>query len=355
MKNMMTTVLALSMLMACNKPVNPDNNEGKDDKPEQPEMTEPQFAKGADIGWVTEMESKGYKFYGQDGEQKECTALMKDLGCTAIRHRVWVNPAEGWCSLSDLLVKCRRVKENGMDLMVDFHYSDSWADPGKQNIPAAWTGHSADELASKVTSHTKEVLQALKSEGISVSWVQVGNEVTNGMLWPTCKVQGQDAAAFVKVFNAGSKAVKEIYPNAKVVLHIDNAWKGETVKWFYDLMAKAGADYDIIGLSLYPSYWDDNAKAYPDWKSKTYAAVNTIKGLNASYGKDVMLVEFGMPASQPDKAKAALQYVLDNTRDLKFFKGIFLWEPESEKERNGYDYGAFASGKPTAAMEPFKN
>lgn len=333
-------------------------------KPEPSPKPEPEpvpvvksFAKGADIGWVTEMESKGYKFYNAAGQERECTALMKELGCNAIRHRVWVDPSKGethanWCNMEDLLVKCRRVKACGMDLMVDFHYADGWADPGKQPIPASWTDHSAAALAQNVAEHTKSVLQALKDNGVNVKWVQVGNEVTNGMLWETCRVKGSDAANFVKVFNAGAAAVKEVYPDAKVILHIDNAWNTDTVKWFYDLMLKAGAKYDIIGLSLYPSYWEGSG--YPAWETKVTKAVNYLSTIYNSYRKEIMFVEFGMPASEPGKAKEALKYILDKTKDMDYFTGVFLWEPESEKSRNGYDYGAFKDGKATEATDPFK-
>ena len=110
--------------------------------------------------------------------------------------------------------------------------------------------------------------------------------------------------------------------------------------------------YDMIGLSLYPSYSD--TADYPDWTTKTYAAVTNFSTLHETYSKPVMLVEFGMPVSEPAKAKAALQYVLDNTKDYDWFKGVFYWEPESEHSRNNYDYGAFSGGKPTIALDPFK-
>ena len=107
----------------------------------------------------------------------------------------------------------------------------------------------------------------------------------------------------------------------------------------------------MIGLSLYPSYWDDKANAYPDWTTKTYAAVSNFKTLHDKYGKPVMLVEFGMPASEPEKAKAAFKYVLDGVASYDWFKGVFYWEPESEKSRNGYDYGAFLNGKSTGVID----
>ena len=311
------------------------------------------FAKGADLGWVTEMESRGYRFYSPQGVEMECTELLHGIGFNAVRHRVWVDPADGWCNKEDVLVKCKRAQALGMKIMIDFHYGDSWCDPGKQPVPAAWKGHNADQLAKDVSGHTEEVLSLLKSNGIDVAWVQVGNEVTNGMLWETCRVKGSEAGNFIKVFNAGAAASRKVFPEASVILHIDNGWKSDTVFWFFDLMGQA--DYDMLGFSLYPSYWDSSRKEYPDWKQKTQQFVNNLDAFHKKYSKPIMLCEFGMPASEPQKAKDALQYLLDNTSRSDWFKGIFLWEPESEHSRNGYDYGAFADGKPTIALDPFKN
>ena len=309
------------------------------------------LVKGADISWVTEMESRGFKFYNAAGQERECTALMAELGLNAVRLRVWVNPAGGWNGTADVVEKARRARALGMKVMIDFHYSDSWADPGKQNLPAAWKGKDAAAMAAAVETHTKEVLQALKDAGIDVAWVQVGNEVTNGMLWDSGRVAGSNAGEFVNYFHAGRQAVKAVFPQAQVILHLDNGWNLTTLNWFLTLMKGRSLQYDILGLSLYPSYWENGA--YPDWTPKVQQFVQNLPTLHDSYGKPVMLVEFGMPAGAPAKAGAALQYILDNTRDYDWFQGVFYWEPESEKSRNGYDYGAFSGGKPTEALKPF--
>ena len=322
--------------------------------PEPEPPVETFFAKGADIGWVTEMESRGYKFYSPLGDEMECTALLRRIGFNAVRHRVWVNPADGWCNKEDVLVKCKRAQALGMKIMIDFHYGDSWCDPGKQPVPAAWKGHNADQLADDVAGHTEEVLSLLKSNGIDVTWVQVGNEVTNGMLWETCRVKGSEAGNFIKVFNAGAAAARKVYPETTIILHIDNGWNRETAQWFFDL-TDGKADYDMMGFSLYPAYWDDSLGGYPDWKPKTQLFVDNLGAYYTKYKKPIMLCEFGMPARQPEQSKAALQFLLDNTKDKEYFMGIFLWEPESEPSRNGYDQGAFSNGTPTLALSPFND
>ena len=326
------------------------------------------FAKGADIGWVTEMEANGYKFYNSAGAEKELTALLKEIGLNSVRYRVWVNPSAGYNGKADVLAKCRRAQALGMQIMIDFHYSDTWADPSHQIVPAAWQDYtSSSQMANAIAAHTKDVLQTLKNNGINVTWVQVGNEVTVGMLrhkgtessysdigsTVSGKIVSNQVGHFVEYLNAGYDAVKAVYPEAGVILHIDNAWKDNA--WYFTLMDNNGAKYDMIGLSLYPSSWDDTAKEYPDWTTKTQQAVSRFGTLHSTFAKPVMLVEFGMPVSQPDKGKAALQYILTQmSGNHDWFKGVFWWEPEAESSRNGYDYGAFSGGKPTAALDPFK-
>ncbi len=330
----------------------PGNNPESGPEPAVEPSLENFFSKGADISWVTEMESKGYSFRNREGKEMECTALMKELGMNTVRLRVWVNPPEGWCAKEDVLLKAKRAQDLGMRIMIDFHYSDWWADPGKQNVPEEWKGFDADRMTQAVEAHTTEVLQYLKDAGIDVTWVQVGNEVENGMLWESGRVSGQKADTFIRYFNAGARAVKKIYENASVILHISNSWKTGTLTWFYDLMQAGYANYDIIGLSLYPSYWENGA--YPDWNGKTKNAVYNFKMLHDRYSKPVMLVEFGMPNALPEASRDCLEYILDSTEDYEWFKGVILWEPEAEKSRFNYEYGAFSDGMPTIALDPFK-
>ncbi len=350
---MKKTVLLLSgilLLISCS-----ESKSSSTDEPATADFAVPTYAKGADISWCTEMESSGYKFYTSDGTLSECLTLMQKLGVNAIRLRVWVNPSDGWCGKEDVITKAVRAQRHGMAIMIDFHYSDTWADPSKQTIPSAWSSYGVDEMTRAVSDHTTDVLQDLKDAGVeNVCWVQVGNETNTGMLWTLGSVSTANKGAnFIKFANAGYDAVKAIYPDALVILHHSNAQELAKNQWFYDILKAGGAKYDMIGLSLYPSYWSDSVGGYPDWTTYTYAAVSNFTTLHERYDKPVMLVEFGMPQSEPEKAKAALQYVIDNTKDYDWFKGVFYWEPESEPSRNGYAYGAFSSGRPTAALDPF--
>ena len=178
-KYMLTALLVLSS-SACGSH---GNEQSGTDNSDTPAPSKTSFTQGADISWVSEMEKKGLKFYNHEGIETDCFQLMKELGINAIRLRVWVNPKDRWNGKQDVVNKARRAKEQGLDVMVDFHYSDSWADPGQQFKPKAWIGKSVAELKTAIAAHTIDILQALKAEDISPRWVQVGNEIRPGMLW----------------------------------------------------------------------------------------------------------------------------------------------------------------------------
>jgi arabinogalactan endo-1,4-beta-galactosidase len=359
-----TFLISLAICGCSDNPYGPTGHipSGKEPGSDEP-VASGEYAKGADISWLTEMEKDGQKFYTSEGREMECTALMKELGFNSIRLRVWVNPDGGWCAMEDVLVKARKAKEAGMRIMIDFHYSDSWADPSKQNIPAAWKDYDVTEMTAAVKSHTSEVLQLLKHNGIEVEWVQIGNEVNSGMLWPSGKVEGKQAGNFISYVNAGYASVKDIYPSAKVIIHVSNGHDKGLFEWFFDLMKLGNARYDIIGMSLYPSWWENNG--WRDWKVNTDICLDNIRSLSSRYGKPVMICEFGMPVSQETMSREAVEYLFGETRKIESCHGIFYWEPQTDgvwKPSNyaalgwgAYNMGAFRNGKATSALEPFRN
>ncbi len=326
----------------------PDNNGQEDEKEEEKPRPAAEFAKGADISWVTELEARGEKFYNRNGEERECTALMKELGMNAIRLRVWVNPADGWCGREDVLKKALRAKELGMRLMIDFHYSDSWADPGKQNIPAEWKEYNLTEMKQAVADHTAEVLTLLKENGIDVEWVQVGNETTDGMLWEMGRCSTYPGN-YAKLSNAGYDAVKSVYPDATVIVHVDRGDDYERHNWLFSELKRNGGKFDMIGMSLYPSYIEKG------WKPATQDCLNNITRLSKQFGCRVMVCEVGMPWDDKD-AKAMLTMLIEGARTTKLCDGVFYWEPEAPNGYNGgYSLGAFDNGAPTEAMDAFMN
>jgi arabinogalactan endo-1,4-beta-galactosidase len=144
----------------------------------------PTFAKGADVGWVSEMEASGRVFRNRDGKAEDLYAILKEQGMDAIRLRVWVNPQDGWNGVADVVAKAKRAQAAGMRIMIDFHYSDSWADPQQQTKPRAWAGYTAPQLAAAVAAHTRATLGALRDAGGAPTGVQGGNETRTGLVWP---------------------------------------------------------------------------------------------------------------------------------------------------------------------------
>lgn len=315
------------------------------------------FAKGADISWLTQMESEGMKFYNSYGAETECTQVIKEAGFNSVRYRVWVNPEDGWNSKEDVLKKALRAKDLGMKIMIDFHYSDSWADPGKQNPPAAWAGYDIDKLAEAVADHTTEVLNLLKDNGIDVTWVQAGNETTTGMLWPLGKYSENGGKNYARLTNAAYDAAKSVYPDCKVIVHLDCGNDITRYKTLFPSLIAGGGKFDIIGMSLYPCWWDDASGAFTtDWKDATMQCISNIPMIAGLYNRPVMICEVGMPASLPDVGKEMLSYLLSRTRNMKTCLGVFYWEPQAPDGYNGgYGLGAFKDGRPTAALAPFKN
>ena len=352
-----TLIAAAALLSGCTAEPNPTYTPPA---PEEPVTVSTGFALGADISWMTKLESEGEVFYNADGDNMECTALMKEIGMNAIRLRVWVDPEDGWCNRSDVLAKALRAKKLGMRLMIDFHYSDTWADPGKQVIPAAWLDFASDteQLAQAVADHTTDVLTLLKDNGIDVEWVQVGNETTNGMLY-TSGSDGNDGwidfengggsvrnhpENYAALTEAGCKAVKSVYPDAKTIVHVDqghNIGRGEAV---VRALQNANVDYDIIGLSLYPN----------GAVERIGQCVANITTLYEQYGHDVMICEVGMPYDNPDAAYSQLKELITGAENSGHCLGIFYWEPEAPAGYNsGYTLGAFENGAPTHALAAF--
>lgn len=302
------------------------------------------FAKGADVSWVTQMEADGVKFYTHDGRQTECMALLKSYGMNSVRLRVWVDPTDGWCAKEDVLIKAKRATALGMRIMINFHYSDFWADPGKQDKPKSWENLPFDELTTTLANHTKEVLSFLKNGGISVEWVQVGNETGSGMLWPDGRYDKLEN--YAKLNNAGYDAVKSVFPNSKVIVHLQNGADNGLFRWFFDALKANGGKWDMIGMSLYPSVGN--------WQTEVNKCLANVDDVILRYGKQVVICEVGMPWDKPQVANMALGDLITKAQSNKDCVGVFYWEPQGFIAWSGYPLSAFDNdGKPTDALNAF--
>ena len=322
------------------------------------QTTTADFVKGADVGFLTGQERHGVKFHDRNGRERECLELLKnDYQMSAIRMRVWVNPRGGSCDKNELLAMARRVKALGMQLMVDFHYSDSWADPAKQPIPKAWEGHSYKQMKRDLAQHTIEVLTLLKENDIEPRWVQVGNETANGLLWPMGHIE-KNPKQYAGFIRAGYDAVKKVFPKAIVIVHLDRGHKQSLYDWNLDIVRKYGGRWDMIGMSLYP-YWA--MEGHPELKADDIITdcMSNIRHVSEKYKCDVMIVETGFEVDEqhPEKMEEGRRQL---TRVIKEAcsmtngrcRGVFYWEPQCLP--GGYKLGAFDhNAAPTAIMEAF--
>lgn len=218
------------------------------------------FIKGMDLSTLLEVEACGGKFYDENGPE-DAIEILKRYGMNLVRLRLWNDPyseagepyGAGTNDLEKTIRMTKRLKAAGIDWMLDLHYSDFWADPGKQTIPKAWRGMNVEELTDAVHSYTASVLRSLLREKAAPAIVAVGNELTNGMLWPYGKLPEYEN--LIGFLNAGIRAVREELPDAEVMLHLDNGGNCQMYRsWFDRYFAQGGLDFTYIGLSYYP-FW----------------------------------------------------------------------------------------------------
>ena len=315
-------------------------------------VTTPTFSKGGDVSWLPQMEVTGYKFYDIDGTEKDGLQLLKDRGMNTIRLRVFVNPSahktNGHCSPAETVALAVRAKNMGMRIMIDFHYSDTWADPGHQTKPVAWASHSFADLQNDVYNHTYDVLNALKIAGVTPEWVQIGNEIPGGMLWPEGSTSNWNQLA--QLLNKGYDATKAIDSAIKVIIHIDQGNSNSRFRWFFDNIKSNNVKYDVIGMSYYP-YWLNS-----DYTVTIANLENNLKDMVSRYGKEVMVVEVGGDYTKVQNTYDMLGAVIAAVKKVPDNKGlgVIYWEPQGEKSWSGYQLNAWQSnGKPSLALDAF--
>ncbi len=303
------------------------------------------FAKGADISWITQIESiNRYQLVDENGSVVNGYELLKSCGMNMVRLRVWVHPrpdrrdGKTWCDTQDLVNKAVRAKQTGMDVMVDFHYSNWWADPGKQHVPEEWKECDIASLCDSVETHTKEVLLALKNAGVSPKWIQVGNETPTGFMKPL-----GDATLypenFARLFQRGENTCKKIFPNALTMVHIDNGFDLARTEFILDILQKNEVDYDMLGLSLYPAMnWLANPPVVDlNWQVKVDSCNKNVETIYQKYGKETMIVEIGIPDDLEQLAQEVITYILNQSPP--HLKGLVWWEPITTPDF-GYKMGA---------------
>ncbi len=329
-------------------------NDKNKTKPPTPPVATDYLAKGGDVSWLPQMEATGFTFFESDGTETDCLEILKNRGMNTVRLRVFVNPSNnpqsGHCSKEETVAMALRAKDLGMKVMIDFHYSDTWADPANQTKPAAWANCTFAALKDSVYQHTYEVLSALKTAGVTPTWVQIGNEIPGGMLWPEGSYTnfGQLSA----LVNKGYDATKDIDTNIKVIVHIDKGNDNARFRWFFDLAVANGMKFDVIGASYYP-YWLGS-----DYTATINDLETNLNDMVTRYDKDVMVVEVGGDYTLVQNTQDMLSQVISIVRGIPGQRGlgVIYWEPEGAKSWSNYQLNCWQNnGKPSVALDAFLN
>jgi len=281
---------------------------------------------GADISFLPQLEDRGMKFYNKDGQQEDVMKMLKEYGFNYIRLRIFDHPensvgysrGRGFCDLAHTMQMAKRIKAAGMKFLLDIHYSDTWADPQRQNKPVEWSKLDFATLHDSVYTYTKNIMQALKDQGTAPEMVQIGNEINHGLLWPDGAINNLDSLA--SLIYAGERGVKAVSPNTIIMLHIALGGQNEEARFFLDNMVKRKVPFDVIGLSYYPK-----------WHGTLADLKSNMADLAKRYNKYVMVAEY----SQLKQEVNDISFTAPGNKAL----GSFIWEPlsswESFFDKNG--------------------
>ena len=252
------------------------------------------FIKGMDLSTLLELERCGAKYYDH-GAERDVLDIIKDYDVDTIRIRLWNDPKSedgepygaGNNDLEETIAIGKKVTDAGFGVLLNFHYSDFWADPGKQIKPKAWANYGADELEKAVYDFTLESLQRVLDAGVNVTMIQVGNELSNGLLWPEGKVPNYDNIA--RFVSSGIRACRKLNPEIPIMIHLDNGGNNELyVRWFENYI-KRGEDFEYIGLSYYPF-----------WHGSLDALEFNMNDIAKRFGKELIIAEVSMGYTMED-------------------------------------------------------
>lgn len=229
--------------------------------------------RAADISFLPQLEAKGVLLYNATGQAESMLTTLKNAGCNVVRLRLWYAPSDGHSGLAEVKTLVARAKTMGFKIWLTVHYSDSWADPATQTMPLAWSSCSFDALQDSVYNYTLRIMTQMQPD-----FIQIGNEINNGFLWPIGKSDKQ--SQFTALLDRGIKAVRAANSATKIILHCAGT---NTASWLFSLFTQL--DYDMIGISYYPV-----------WHGKDLVSLQTtLQNLAASFGKSVVIAETAYP------------------------------------------------------------
>lgn len=305
------------------------------------------FIKGMDVSMAKELEEHGAAYY-LNGERKDLFEIFQTCGVNLVRLRLWNDPYSengeayggGTNDLDTTIELAKRAINHGIEFMLDFHYSDFWADPSKQIKPKAWKHLSGKDLQLAVYHYTRNTLCKMREEGVLPNYVQIGNEITNGLLWPDGRIE--NTQEMVSLLNAGIQAIKEIDPAIRIMLHLDFGTNNEQYRQWFTKIAPYELKFDIIGMSYYP-YWNGSIEAL----------VHNMNDISETFQKDILIAETaigyttdslgcngvvfskelekkaGYPATKSGQEQF-LRELYSGVRKVKNHRGVgvLYWEPE---------------------------
>jgi arabinogalactan endo-1,4-beta-galactosidase len=252
--------------------------------------------RGADISFTLQEEAANTRYRDLRGRTRSVERILADSGANYVRLRVWTDPPAGYSTLGSALTLAKRAKHAGLKVLLDLHYSDFWADPGKQPTPKAWEGQDLPTLAETVRRYTQDAVAAFARQGTPVDMVQVGNEVTSGMLFPTGQLYPENAPQqwpqFTTLLKAGIQGAHEGAPQRhqpRIMIHIDRGGDSGGSRWFFDHLLAEGVDFDVIGESYYPI-----------WHGSLADLQANLNDLATRYNKDIVVVETAYPWTTQD-------------------------------------------------------
>lgn len=301
------------------------------------------FASGADVSWLPQMEANGVKFEDANGVQGDLLTIMHGMGFNAIRLRTWVNPSSdpcnGHCSQAETIAMAVRVQNAGMRVMIDFHYGDTWNSEGVQNPPAAWVGLSYAATETALYNYTYNFCVALQQAGVTPEWISTGNEINSGICHPVGSIS--NPAQMTGLLMQGYNAIKAVFPNCNVVIHVAGPQNASATAML-DAYQANGGKWDVTGFSSYASGGD-----VPGVQAAAAAWVSR-------YGKPIMQVEVGGPETDPTGTQSTCQTCINSMNALGTDgRGVFYWEPETnicDYTSNAWDATTMQA---TAALTPF--
>jgi arabinogalactan endo-1,4-beta-galactosidase len=270
---------------------------------------------------------------------------LKGYGISAIRLRTWVNPSSdpvnGHCSQSETIAMAVRCKNAGLQVMIDFHFGDTWNDAGHQNPPAAWAGLSFSSLRTTLSNYVVNFMTAMHSAGVTPSWVQIGNEINSGILHPVGSLSVP--SQMTSLLNTAYAGVKHVFPSTPVLIHLAQPQNLSNIETFFDTYKANGGNWDITAFSSYGS------------GAATIAGICQNMGtVKSRYGKPVIQVEFGGRFDRASRTEADMTSYING---LKAFGGLglFYWEPEVYSPFTTYNMGAWdpTTREPTVALNAF--